>query len=195
MSIEALVWLLVGLGFGIAGTLMLLMAYSAMERFRLGRRLRQARTATAMAQLAARSMPPRPKGSRIDTVKTAPARSILQVTPAAEPEMPRPVVAEVPVVEMPVVEEPVPVAAPVVGLTPDLSEPAVIALPQPEDDVAVTQPEPVQEPVQEEAPEEPQADAAPPVERRVQSVEAMFAEAFANDRLMPPESGERSGKD
>jgi len=43
MSLDALVWLLVGVGLGVGGSLLLLMAYSGLERFRLGQRIRRAR--------------------------------------------------------------------------------------------------------------------------------------------------------
>lgn len=139
MTYDALVWLFVGFGIGVAASLLLLIGYAGAEQARLGRRLRQARAAAAVVEAApvpgavsAPAVKPRP-AAPADASRAVPVRPV-----AANTVAPRPV--EV-------------VAAPA-------------ALPA-------------------EVP-------AVPVVAKVQSVEALFAEAFANDRLtVAPEPGEQ----
>lgn len=126
MSFDALVWLLVGLGIGVAGSLMALMLYAALE----GGRLRRARQAKPIS---------------VKVEKPAPAMARPPVAPTVAPKA---------------VE---PLAAPVVAVPAATVVETVAAEPVP-------------------APVPPPEPAAP---KPVQSVEALFAEAFAIDRLSP----------
>ena len=154
MSYDALVWLLVGLGIGVAGSLMLLMGYAALERARLGRRLRKARDAVASEPAPA----VRPPGSRLDMARSAAAK------PALEESKSEPVRAAVVVAAA--TSEPVIAAVAVEKAAETEIAPAVVApTPQP---------------------------AAPAEPKPVQSVEALFAEAFANDKLPASEPDEKS---
>lgn len=139
MSYDALVWLLVGLGAGVGGSLLLLIGYAALERGRLGRRLRQAR-ATAVATEPMQPVDAEPAVPPQATKPPAPeakSRSVL-VTAGATSATPAP--------------------AATTTSKPAAAPPAVVAA-------------------------SPVVAAAP---QRIQSVEAMFAEAFANDRLTAP---------
>jgi hypothetical protein len=172
MSYDALVWLLVGLGVGVAGSLMLLLGYTGMERARLGRRLRKARSAVAVAAEPAPVV--RPPRSRLDMARPAAAK------PAAEETKPVPVKPALVVVPA-TAPEPVAVAP--------VKEPA-------EAEVAPPAPGTVAKPVEAEIapatfPPTPQP-AAPAGPKPVQSVEALFAEAFANDKLPANEPDEKS---
>lgn len=152
MTYDALVWLLVGLGIGVAASLMLLIGYAGVEQARLGRRLRQARAAVPVAEMAA-----------------APARAVSVRTPKPQPAEPAVVARAAPVR---------PVAANTVApkLIEAVAAPAAVAAP-----VALAKPAAL-----------PAEAAAVPVVAKVQSVEALFAEAFANDRLaVAPEPDER----
>lgn len=137
MSFDALVWLLVGIGLGVAGCLMALLLYAALEGGRLRRRLRRARQA-------------KPAPMKVEKVAPVVAKplNVTPVTPAITPKAVEPMAA-------PVV---VPVATAVETV-------AAVAVPVP-----APSPAPLPTP------------AAP---KPVQSVEALFAEAFAVDRLSP----------
>lgn len=172
MSYDALVWLLVGLGIGVAASLMLLIGYSMLEYGRLSRRFRKARAATVAAAAPA-----------VAPVPVAPRTSLL-ARPAPKPET-KPVAdaatETTPLIEpKPIVEEKPARPALVVVAAPE-SKPAVIAKPAP--------PAPAVE--QKPVAASPTEAVAAPVPKRPQSVEAMFAEAFANDRLtVSPEPDE-----
>ncbi len=159
MSYDALVWLLVGLGVGVAGSLMLLMGYAGLERARLGRRLRKARAAVAIAPEPKPAPVARPPGSRLDMARPAVAKPALDET---RPEPVRPAL----VVVAATTPEPIVAAVPMAKVAEAEVAPAV------------TPPTP-----------QPAAAAAP---KPVQSVEALFAEAFANDKLPAPEPDEKS---
>lgn len=160
MSYDALVWLLVGLGVGVAGSLMLLMGYAGLERARLGRRLRKARAAVAIAPEAKAAPVVRPPGSRLDMARSAAAK------PAPDEVKPAPVKPALVVVAAPAPE---PVVVPVAKAADAEVAPSVAA-----------------------AAPKPAAPVAPTGPKPVQSVEALFAEAFANDKLPAPEPDEKS---
>jgi hypothetical protein len=180
MSYDALVWLLVGLGIGVAASLMLLIGYSMLEHGRLSRRFRKARlTAAAAAAPVAASVPAAPRTSLL--ARPAPKPPV-EAEPAAE------VVVEVkPTVEPKPAVEPKPKAD---------EKPARPAL------AVVRAPEPKPPATAKPAPAVPVVEAKPavlsasealaaPLPKRPQSVEAMFAEAFAQDRLtVSPEPDE-----
>lgn len=152
MTYDALVWLLVGLGIGVAASLMLLIGYAGLEQARLGRRLRRARVAAPVAEAAA-----------------VPARAVSAPAPSSQPAAPA-VAARTVAVR--------PVAANRVAPKPVESAPAPVTVATP---AAVTAP----------AAPPTQAPAVPAV-AKVQSVEALFAEAFAHDRLtVAPEPDEQ----
>lgn len=161
MSYDALVWLLVGLGVGVAGSLMLLMGYTGLERARLGRRLRKARAAVAMAPEAKAAPVVRPPGSRLDMARPAAAK------PAPDEAKPVPVKPALVVVAAPA-PEPVVVVPVAKAADAEVAPPVTTPAPKPAAPVAPTGPKPVQ------------------------SVEALFAEAFANDKLPAPAPDEKS---
>jgi hypothetical protein len=171
MSYDALVWLLVGLGVGVAGSLMLLLGYSGLERARLSRRLRQARSVVAVTDEPAPVV--RPPGSRLDMVRPAtkpmaeepklvPVKPALVVVPATASEP----VTVVPMAKPAEAEVAPPPAATLAKVEPEVAPAAVMPSSQPA--------------------------AAPATPKPVQSVEALFAEAFANDKLPAPEPDEKS---
>lgn len=161
MSYDALVWLLVGLGVGVAGSLMLLMGYAGLERARLGLRLRKARSAVAIAPEAKAAPVVRPPGSRLDMARSAAAK------PAPDEVEPAPIKAALVVVAAPA-PEPVVVVPVAKAADAEVAPPVATPAPKPAAPVAPTGPKPVQ------------------------SVEALFAEAFANDKLPAPEPDEKS---
>jgi len=173
MSYDALVWLLVGLGIGVAASLMLLLGYSMLEHGRLSRRFRKARAATAAAAAAP-----------VAAVSPAAPRTSLLARPLPKPVVDPQPVAVAAIAAKPTVE-PKPTAA---------EKPAAPALPV----VAVAAPKPAtitQAPapaIEVKAATVSASEAlAAPLPKRPQSVEAMFAEAFANDRLtVSPEPDE-----
>jgi hypothetical protein len=188
MSLDAIVWLVVGIGFGVGLSLMLVMAYSVVERFRLGQRLKRARglRETSTPRVEAK---PVPAGSVLAKVARAgegvaavPATSLLSpadvdpAKPAAPPVKPRlSIVAANDVVAKP--------AAKAVEKASETEVKPVIVAGEPVEVVAV--------------PVEPVV-VAPTGPKPVQSVEALFAEAFAIDKLnMPaplPEPGKGESK-
>lgn len=168
MSYDALVWLLAGLGIGVAASLMLLIGYSMLEYGRLSRRFRKARVAAA----AAAAVPVAPKTSIL-------ARPATRTDIAAKP-----VAEDKPVTDARSALEP----KPAMDGKPARPTPVPASAPEAKP-VAVVDVVPVA-PVAEAAPEPVAAQPA----RRPQSVEAMFAEAFANDRLtVSPEPDEAAG--
>jgi hypothetical protein len=163
MSYDALVWLLVGLGVGVAGSLMLLMGYAGLERARLGRRLRKARAAVAMAPEAKAAPVVRPPGSKLDMARSAAAK------PAPDEVKPAPIKPALVVVAAPAPEPELVVVVPVAkAADAEVAAPVAAAAPKPAAPVVPIGPKPVQ------------------------SVEALFAEAFANDKLPAPEPDEKS---
>lgn len=180
MSYDALVWLLVGLGIGVAASLMLLIGYSMLEYGRLSRRFRRARATTAAAAVAPieRAVPVVPKTS-------------LLARPAAPSDVAaRPVAAAKPMIELKPAVDP----EPAVDDKPARPALVVVSAPEPKP-VAISEPVPAAPVVAAEptvaTPSEP---PAMPSLRRAQSVEAMFAEAFAHDRLtVSPEPDEAAG--
>lgn len=164
MSYDALVWLLVGFGIGVAGSLMLLIGYSTLEYGRLSRRFRRARAAA----LAAAAPTPAPAAAPVAPKTSLLAGPVAEAKPAAEPN---PAADDKPARPALVVVSP-PEPKPAVSVEPAVPAPVVEA-------------KPIAAPATE-------AVAAPP--KRPQSVEAMFAEAFANDRLtVSPEPDESVG--
>lgn len=202
MSYDALVWMLVGLGVGVAGSLMLLMGYAGLERARLGRRLRKARAAAMVATAPEPALTVKPRGSRIDmpkplarpaaakpapdNPKPEPVKPALVAVAAAAPE-PVVVAAELAAAAAPepeVAAEPDAKAVEAeVGPTVATAVPSPVAPAAPEPEVKAT--EAVVAPVEPPAPQ----PAAPAALKPARSVEAMFAEAFAHDKLPTPEPG------
>lgn len=184
MSYDALVWLLVGLGIGVAASLMLFLGYSMLEYGRLSRRLRMARAAAAAAGPAEKAAP------------VAPPKTSLLARPGARTEVAAKPVAEAnavtvakPVAEAKAVTEVKPAVASKSPAGDKPPRPALVVVPASEARPAVvTKPAPAAPVVavlSEPAPEAP---------KRPKSVEAMFAEAFANDRLpLSPEPDEAAG--
>lgn len=155
MSYDALVWLLVGFGIGVAGSLMLLIGYSTLEYGRLSRRFRRARAAA----LAAAAPTPAPAAAPVAPKTSLLAGPVAEAKPAADDKPARPAL---------------------VVVSPPDPKPAIPA--EPAAPVPAIEAKPIAAPATE-------AVAAPP--KRPQSVEAMFAEAFANDRLtVSPEPDE-----
>lgn len=106
MSLDALVWLLVGIGLGVAACLLLLMLVSALEWFRLGQRLKRARhvrlaavprDADVPAKVVQVEMPP---GSR-DVLMAEADAPVARATVEASERRPRPVDAKSMVVAPP----------------------------------------------------------------------------------------------
>lgn len=162
MSYDALVWLLVGLGAGVAGSLMLLMGYAGLERARLGRRLRNgARAAVVVVPEGKPAPTARPPGSRLDLT------GLVTAKPAPDEAKPSPVRPALVVVAS-TVPEPVVVVPVAKAADAEVAPPAAAPAPK------------------------PAAPAAPAAPKPVQSVEALFAEAFANDKLPAPEPDEKS---
>ncbi|MGV3491318.1 MAG: hypothetical protein ACO1OG_08355 [Devosia sp.] len=176
MTLDALVWLVVGLGLGIGLSLMLLIVYSGLERLRLRRRLRRA---ARLAEFRSGEMEP---GA---TVVAPPAARVLVVEPEPEPE---PVMIAEPEVVQPepvvAATEPEPVIA---AAEPERESALDIVAAEPEPEAAPDdQPEPAAEPAED--PVVPEIDMVAvreppsPPRSRAQSVEDIFAEAFAQDR-------------
>jgi hypothetical protein len=173
MSYDALVWLLVGLGIGVAASLMLLLGYSMLEYGRLSRRFRRARAAAAAAATpVTETLPVAPKTSLL--APPAPRANVVARLTAPANDV-RPVAGRIRATDD-TTARPTPVSVPP-------AKPAEVAEPRPSARAVETQ-----------------ASAAPPPAvvvaevKRPQSVEAMFAEAFANDRLTAsPEPDEAAG--
>ena len=86
MSYDALVWLLVGLGVGVAGSLMLLVGYVTLEHWRLGRRLRRRwGGAAAPSTVLAKPVLTKRPGPRSDTMKPVNAKPEAKALVAAKP--------------------------------------------------------------------------------------------------------------
>ena len=181
MSLDAVVWLVAGIGIGIGMSVLLLVVYAGLEHWRLGRRLRRARTRVAIAlpdtpfaPLPRRSEPVAPA---LEAVEAEPEIPVAPVRTSASPE---------PVVDLPRQSpKPIPAAAEV-----PLSEPASEPAPAPVADAASEEPPPDAV----EPPDAP-ADSSTTPERPVpaQSIEEMFAEAFALNKVSVaplPGSGE-----
>lgn len=175
MSYDALVWLLVGLGVGVAASLMLFLGYSMLEHGRLSRRLRRAHAAAVAATPAAETLPVAPKTSLL--ARPAPRAEVAaKPTASAKPANDvRPAVGSIRATDDKPARPTLPVAAP-------QAKPAEVAEPRPVGRVVET----------------PAIAAPPPAMvaevKRPKSVEAMFAEAFANDRLAAsPEPDEAAG--
>jgi hypothetical protein len=205
MSLDAIVWLLAGFGLGIALSLLLLMLYSALEWLRLGRRLRRARVLSAVPATSEErgSLPRRPVAAprtRVEPaaapVRTAvpPARQRPFETPQAEPPAavdPDEFQSEESIEEGPeVVAEPP--ASPLLADAPEASSEASV-VEQPVEDLASAEtPQPPEarpvdgKPEPAFATQQPSPKPAPARETAVQSVEALFAEAFALDKLQAP---------
>ena len=188
MTYDAVVWLLVGLGVGVAGSLMLLMGYTGLERARLGRRLRQARATAQVAATAVTSMPVR-----------------MARLPVAKPQAMRPEGKQEPVKREAATPEPATPEAKPVAPTPEVTEQAkptavvmAFATPKPVEPKPASPP--VAVPVAPAVADKPSIEAlpapaaVPAAPRKVQSVEALFAEAFANDKLPGPKSDESPSK-
>lgn len=174
MSYDALVWLLVGLGIGVAASLMLLIGYSMLEYGRLSRRFRKARLAAAPA--------PAPVA---DAEPVAPRTSLL-ARPTPKPTTPAKPAAE-PASEVKTAVEPKPPAAD------KPPRPALVVVTSPEPKPAVAPPAPIARPAPVVS--KPAEAIALPPPKQPQSVEAMFAQAFANDRLVvSPEPDETAAK-
>ncbi|WP_055046854.1 hypothetical protein [Devosia sp. A16] len=193
MSYDALVWLLVGLGVGVAGSMMLLLGYVTLEHRRLGRRLRRGTTAavvapavsTTIAKPAAAKRPVSAGLSRPVSPKPVERKSVEPKASGAEPRTPVAASPMPPKAEATIVSKPEPKAGAEGGAEPDAkSGPARPALSL----VSSAPPKPVI--ASDAAPPAPQLSTPTPITPRpLQSVEAMFAEAFANDRLpVSPES-------
>jgi len=180
MSYDALVWLLVGLGIGVAASLLLLIGYSMLEYGRLSRRFRRARATTAAAA-----------AGPIERVAPVVPKTSLLARPTAPSEVAaRPAAAAKPMIELKPAVDP----EPAVDDKPARPALVVVSAPEPKP-VAISEPVPAAPVVAAEptvaTPSEPPAMPSP---RRPQSVEAMFAEAFAHDRLtVSPEPDEAAG--
>jgi hypothetical protein len=214
MSLDAIVWLLVGIGIGVAACLMLLMLYAGLERWRLGRRLRRGRV---LRQL------PQPRGeaeverrARLRPPVVGAKAAVEPVLPASAEPAPPPVPDVVPVTTEAAFE---PVVTAEVADAPESPDPAVKravaeAGPEPASPapkpaqrftVIASKPEAVSEennegegehkaeikpaaaPAPVPAPAEPRpADATEPTPRPMRSVEELFAEAFALERVAIP---------
>lgn len=166
MSYDELVWLVVGLGLGVGGTLMWLMLLAATEGWRLRRRIRRARKLAPVVAAAPPALVTR-------------AAPVSAARPAPKPMTPAPVSAPAPKPAQTPALAPMPTPAPVAVPAP---APAPIPAPSPVESViaspitAAVVALPAEEPVAKTAP-------APVAPKPAQSVEAMFAEAFAIDRL------------
>ena len=73
MSLDAIVWLVAGIGLGVGLSLFLLLAYSGLERLRLRRRIKRARVL---------SMTPAPRETRVSS-PNKPVAAVSMVTPKA----------------------------------------------------------------------------------------------------------------
>ncbi len=96
MSYDAVVWLLVGTGLGVAGCLLLLMLFSTLEWVRLGRRLKQARLlrATPTPRVAANRVMPeqaKPAPVEMNTLVPEPAAVVVVAVAEADEKRPKPV--------------------------------------------------------------------------------------------------------
>ena len=197
MSLDALVWMIVGLGLGVGLSMLLLMLYSTIERARLRRRFRRART------LRAEPLAPEVQREPVAEPVRAEAGIRERVRPAS-PVVARPRLAAAPVQEdrptpLPDVE---PADAPEVA--PPVAEPVADVPTPPADAMAMNEvegtgrkPERVQPPVPSvgeiPAPDEvvqPEPEPEPAAARpEPKSVEALFAEAFAREPLVRRDDG------
>ncbi len=212
MNLDAIVWLVAGIGLGLGLSLILLLAYSALERARLHRRMRQHRQAdVAIPAAPIASSPPRsaptlgpaptvPEAQLRDrpealaTASATPAASV-ETAPLASPKSPSG-----------------PVSTPAATDLETASEPAAKGPSEPADQVEIQPPLETPEPTVPEAPTKPEAtppvisqESPPPTDKpgpptpqpapapapaatplAPRSVEAIFAEAFANDRYVKP---------
>lgn len=224
MSLDAIVWLVAGIGLGVGATLLLLVGYAGLERWRLSRRFRRARLLREVAEpgrrkpavaakpfVAARAEPApiKPKKlmaanevavapvvpKRAEPVLAKPAETsadepVAPVAIAVEPVVVKakpvltvvpsePVVAEVVVAEVQAAEPETPKAseAPKPGTPVEADPPKPADAPKPAEPTqpVVTAPVVVPQPIVEKTPPAPK--------RGPQSVEEMFAEAFALDKV------------
>lgn len=184
MSLDATVWLIAGIGIGVGACLMLLMLYAGLERWRLGRRLRRTRVLRDVPIQRETVRPPAPPGSKLALLDRKAEPREKPTTSRVSAEMAKsvaePAVVTAPKAEPGVPPESVPVPA---AVRPEPETPPTI-------DVA---PAMVVE-VKPEVPSPPAAPVAPPSPapavaaiasppRPPQSVEDMFAEAFALDKV------------
>ncbi len=214
MSLDAMVWLVVGIGVGIGACFLLLVLYASLERWRLGRRIQRARVLKTAAPRGVVQTPV-PSGSKLALLDRKKAReekapasphSAEQTTKASDE--PVAVAQPLPRRELPPRREP---AAPT--LEPGVPQPTPRAAPV----LTVVRPEPEPVPAVEAVPEvavaeagrevpagpvlateaEPADDsAAPAPPRAAQSVEDMFAEAFALEKVaVAPLKRESDDKD
>lgn len=180
MSLEAIVWLIVGVGIGVGACLMLLMLYAGLERWRLGRRLRRARVLRDVPAPRETPRQPAPPGSKLALLdrKAEPreksAGSGAKARPVVEPAV---VTAPKTVRDAPL--EPVPATA-AIGPEPE-TPPTVDVAPEPLLEMKPEVPAATVAPVTPPNPPPAVAIVSPP--RPPQSVEDMFAEAFALDKV------------
>lgn len=232
MSLDAMVWLVAGVGLGVGLSLMLLIVYAGLERLRLGRRLKRARVLRTVPPPRAEGVP-EPVEPTVAVTSIRP-ETIEKATPAAPAAIARIVprngspakstgpagtIGTEPVRVAPARRERIAGSEPAVtraGPVPEV-EPApgndtsprrkVEAVPKAEPvakatpvaDAAVAQQvegsaKPAVAPRPEGARPAPAAVTAamPPATAAPKSVEALFAEAFARDRLVAP--GDEGGK-
>lgn len=203
MSLDAIVWLVVGIGVGVGACLMLLILYAGVERWRLGRRLRRARALKGAASPAPTVRAQAPAGSKLallDQKKArqdnAPAKA-MQPAPARKPgaelatkiepvagreaQPPKLDVPEPKPETVPAKSEPVSRPAPALTVvrTEPQKAPAANAAPA----VATAEPEPAETPAMPVPAVEAKPVDAAPAPPKPQSVEDMFAEAFALDKV------------
>lgn len=208
MNLDAIVWLVAGIGLGLGLSLMLLLAYSALERARLHgrmRRHRQAQIAIPSAPIA--SSPPRsaPILAPAPTVPEAQLRDHTEALPTASATP----IASVETAPLSSTNSPSgSVSAPAATDLETAAEPAAKGPSEPADQVETRSPLKTPEPTVPEAPAKPEAtppevsqESPPPTDEPApptrpfapaptpvapRSVEAIFAEAFANDRYVKP---------
>ncbi|WP_423065921.1 hypothetical protein [Devosia sp. CN2-171] len=181
MSLDPIVWLIAGIGIGVGASLMLLMLYAGLERWRLGRRLRRVRVLRDVPP-PPEMRPPAPPGSKLALLdRKAEPREM----PATGPVDAKRATAIVePAVAMATKAEPgvLPVPFPAAVRSEPETPPTVDAAPAV---VVEVKPEVPAPPVTPFTPPSPPPAvttiASPP--RPPQSVEDMFAEAFALDKV------------
>ena len=173
MGPDAMVWLLVGLGLGVALSLLLFIGYATLEGLRLKGRMKKARALRAAE--AARAAPRRRELAMPVARERQPAAPVAAPKPATRELVGKPANDPAP---RPV--EPKPVSRP--ARAPDAAPVATVAVQAAETAKAA----PIAPVETKPGPERIEAVAPQPVKPATRkSVEEMFADAFANARIEP----------
>lgn len=129
MNLDAVVWLVAGIGVGMGASLMLLIVYGGFERMRLGRRLKRARAVEAIAA-------PRPVEAAMALAPVAVEEPVMELPSLAE---------EPPVEEASIADAAMPDSEELVEPTPaEVSEPKLLVVTESLDEESQPPPPPTE---------------------------------------------------